>query len=61
MSDLTIAELKEKVDMVEKDIKNMQSQGQAGRGIEALTEYKAYLEDEIRFLRGEIARNLPPN
>ena len=61
MSDLTIAELKEKIAMVDKDIIRMQSQGQAGRGVEALTEYKAYLEDEIRFLRGELERKLPPN
>lgn len=53
MSDLTIKDLEDKVEMVKKDIDNLMSTGGAGRKLEVLTEYKSYLEDEIKFLKNE--------
>lgn len=56
MSDLTIQELKAKVKKVEQDIESLRLTGEASRKLEVLSEYKAYLEDEVRFLENE-ARN----
>ena len=53
MSDLTIQELKEKVKKVNQDIEGLRLTGEASRKLEVLSEYKAYLEDEIRFLENE--------
>jgi hypothetical protein len=53
MNDLTIIELEEKIKKVEADITGLMSTGGAGRKLEILTEYKAYLEDEIKFLKNE--------
>lgn len=53
MSDLTIEEMKEKINRVNQDIDTIQSQGAAGRKLEVLTEYKAYLEDEMAFMQRE--------
>jgi len=46
MSDLSISELEEKLAQVKKDLAN-----ETGRKFEVLSEYKEYLEDEIRFLK----------
>lgn len=48
MSELSITELKEKLEQVKKDLAN-----ETGRKFEVLSEYKAYLEDEIKFLKNE--------
>jgi hypothetical protein len=53
MSDLTIKELEEKVKAVQADINSLTSSGSAGRKLEVLSEYKSYLEDEIKFLKNE--------
>lgn len=47
--EILIADLKTKIDIVETDIKKLQADGGASpRKVEALTEYKKYLEDQIR-------------
>ena len=57
MSDLTIKDLEEKVKMVIKDMEALRLTGDASRKLEVLTEYKEYLEDEIKFLKNEKRRN----
>jgi uncharacterized protein YeeX (DUF496 family) len=56
MSSLTIAELKDKLAMVERDLEDLRKQGESGRKLEILSEYKEYIKDEIRML--EIEGNL---
>ena len=56
MSDLTIKELKEKLAMVDRDLEELKKQGEGGRKLEVLSEYKEYIKDEIRML--EIEGNL---
>lgn len=51
MSDqLNIASLQSRLETVETDIKKLQADGSSPRKVEALTEYKKYLEDELRSL-----------
>jgi hypothetical protein len=51
MSDqLNIASLQSRLEIVETDIKKLQADGGSPRKVEALTEYKKYLEDELRLL-----------
>jgi len=50
MSDLTIRELKEKLKMVTQDLQNLSATGESIRKIDVLTQYKEYIEDEIKFL-----------
>jgi hypothetical protein len=52
-SDLTIEALKEKIAKVEIDMVELQSKGDASRKFEVLSEYKAYLEDELGMLKRE--------
>lgn len=49
----TIKALEEKIKQVQLDIESLTSAGGAGRKLEVLSEYKAYLEDEIKFLKNE--------
>jgi hypothetical protein len=51
--DLTIEALKEKIAKVEFDMSELQATGDASRKFEVLTEYKSYLEDELRMLQNE--------
>jgi len=53
MTDLTIESLKEKIKKVDEDIDALRRQGDASRRLEVLNEYKAYLEDELKFLKKE--------
>ena len=53
MSDLTLQEMKEKIERVNTDIEQLRSVGDASRKIEILTEYKSYLEDELEMIRHE--------
>ena len=48
--DILIADYQIKIDTVETDIKKLQADGASPRKVEALTEYKKYLEDELRSL-----------
>lgn len=53
MSDLTIQELEEKLKMVDKDLDTLRQSGNASRKLEVLSEYKSYLEDELRMMKLE--------
>jgi hypothetical protein len=45
--EILIADFQTKIDIVEIDIKKLQADGASPRKVEALTEYKKYLEDQI--------------
>jgi hypothetical protein len=55
MTDITIKDLEEKVKRVEDDIKKLLTDGgeNSGRKLEVLSEYKSYLQDEIRVMKDE--------
>lgn len=44
----TVEYIQEKIDQVTKDLRELQSTGSNVRKVEALTEYKKYLEDELK-------------
>lgn len=46
--EILIADYQTKIDIVETDIKKLQADGASPRKVEALTEYKKYLEDQIK-------------
>ena len=50
MSDLTVQALKAKIETVDTDIQKLQADGESPRKVETLTEYKKYLEDELKSL-----------
>lgn len=52
-NELTIESLKEKIARVEFDMVELQSKGDASRKFEVLSEYKSYLEDELKMLKKE--------
>lgn len=52
-TDLTIQAIKEKIAKVEIDMTELQATGDASRKFEVLSEYKSYLEDELRVLKNE--------
>lgn len=45
---MTIELIKEKIEQVTKDLRELQADGGNVRKVEALTEYKKYLEDELK-------------
>ena len=49
--ELTPEDLVKKIDAVEKDLRALQSTGDVGRRFEVLSEYKEYLEEELRDLQ----------
>jgi hypothetical protein len=53
MSDLTIAELKAKLKVIDQDLETLRSMGDSGRKLGVLTEYRDYIKDEIKFLEDE--------
>ncbi len=55
MTDITIKDLEEKVKRVEDDIKKLLTDAgeNSGRKLEVLSEYKSYLQDEIRVMKDE--------
>ncbi len=53
MTDLTIESLKAKIKKVDEHIDSLRRQGDASRRLEVLNEYKAYLEDELKFYKRE--------
>lgn len=53
MNDLTINDLKAKIDKVTEDIAGLRDTGESSRKLEVLCEYKLYLEDELKFLQNE--------
>lgn len=52
-SALTIEALKEKIAKVIVDMEELRRTGDASRKLEVLSEYKEYLEDELRMLKLE--------
>jgi hypothetical protein len=62
MTDVTIQDMEEKVKRVEEDIRKLQIEGgeNSGRKLEVLSEYKAYLQDEIRVMKDEERSNKRP-
>ena len=46
--EVLIADYQTKIDLVDTDIKKLQADGSSPRKVEALTEYKQYLEDQIK-------------
>ena len=53
MNSLTFTELEEKIEKVKFDIESLRDTGESSRKLEILSEYKAYLEDELKFLKNE--------
>lgn len=53
MNDLTIPELKEKIERVKQDLESLRMTGDASRKLEILSEYKKYLEDDLKILQKE--------
>lgn len=53
MSSLTIAELKDKLSIIDKDLEKLRLTGESGRKLEVLSEYRDYIKDEIKFLENE--------
>ncbi len=53
MSDLTLEDLAQKIEKVKQDIEALRLTGDASRRLEVLSEYKDYLEDELKFLKNE--------
>ena len=56
-SQLTIEALKEKIARVDIDMAELQRTGDASRKFEVLSEYKSYLQDELRVLKLEQKAN----
>ena len=50
---LTIEALKEKIAKVDIDMEELQRTGDTSRKFEVLSEYKAYLKDELKMLQRE--------
>lgn len=50
---LTANELAEKIAQVVIDLESLKSTGESGRKLEILSEYKSYLEDELKFIKNE--------
>jgi len=53
MNELTIEDYKAKIAMVTKDIESLRLTGESSRKLEALSEYRSYLEDELKMLENE--------
>jgi len=48
MIDLSVSELKEKVERVTADLKKLQSSGANSRQLEVMSDYLSYLKDELK-------------
>ena len=53
MNSLTIVDLKEKIAKVVVDLEALRTTGESSRKLEILSEYKSYLEDELKMLQRE--------
>jgi hypothetical protein len=51
MSGLTIEQLEEKIKHVDRDLDLQRQQGDASRKLEILSQYREYLEEELKELR----------
>ena len=50
---MTEAEYVQKIERVKQDIEALRLTGDGGRKLEALSEYRSYLEDELKFVQNE--------
>lgn len=50
---LTVQQLKEKLEMIDKDLSKLKSEPFNDKKISILSEYREYIEDEIRMLENE--------
>jgi hypothetical protein len=57
MNELSIADLTSKIQQVTLDLDLLKNSGEAGRKLEILSEYKSYLEDELKMLKNEQRSN----
>jgi hypothetical protein len=57
MNELSIADIASKIQQVTLDLDLLRSSGEAGRKLEILSEYKSYLEDELKMLKNEQRSN----
>lgn len=48
MSDLTVEDIKSKIEKVKKDIEGLRLTGESSRKLEVMNEYLLYLEDELK-------------
>jgi hypothetical protein len=53
LNQLTVEQLKDKIEQVESDIKKMQGEGGLDRKVAVLIEYKDYLNDELKELENK--------
>jgi hypothetical protein len=53
LNQLTVEQLKDKIEQVESDIKKMQSEAGLDRKVAVLIEYKDYLNDELKALENK--------
>ena len=53
LNQLTVEQLKDKIEQVESDIKKMQSEAGLDRKVAVLIEYKEYLNDELKALENK--------
>jgi hypothetical protein len=53
--EVTIQDMEEKIKRVEEDIKKLQIEGgeNSGRKLEVLSDYKSYLQDELKMMKHE--------
>lgn len=57
MSELTVKDLKAKLLIIEKDLESLRREGGSIRKVEVLTEYKSYIQDEIKMREDEERSN----
>lgn len=57
MSELTAEQMKEKIEMVKRDLDRLRMQGGNDRQMSVLLEYQNYLEDELKFIQNENRSN----
>jgi hypothetical protein len=55
MSELTVEQLEEKLRQVDKDLDLLRRQGDASRKLEVLSEYREYIQDELKNARNKNA------
>jgi hypothetical protein len=57
MASLTVAQLKEKLAMIDKDIASLRGEVGNERKLQVLSEYKEYVQDEIKQIENESRRS----
>jgi hypothetical protein len=57
MASLTVVQLKEKLAMIDKDIASLRGEVGNERKLQVLSEYKEYVQDEIKQIENESRRS----